>query len=82
MESFVFWSLVAVGAICWIIKRINADMERKKAENLRYTDPAVYAQLKQIEHEQRLLEHDEKRMRHDNAQAGAKIVSDIFRIWK
>jgi hypothetical protein len=63
-----------------------AEEERKKEGNLKYTNPQVYAQLKQIEHEQEMMQemmaHDEKRMRHDNVQTGARLVSAFFRFWR
>ena len=60
------------------IKLLLAYCKKKEEEKLRNANPEVYAHLKQIEHEERMLEHDKKRMRHENIQTGAKIVRRFF----
>lgn len=75
----IFWGILIIGALCSILAKIKEADDERRMENLKYTDPQAYAQLKQIEHEQQLMEHDQKRMQHENRHTGAKIVTEIFR---
>lgn len=52
--------------------------KKQEEDNLRRTNPEVYAHLKQIEHEEKMMEHDKKRMRHQNVQTGVNIIRRFF----
>jgi hypothetical protein len=75
----VFWAVVACVIIYKICEACNAHEQKQKEENLKYTNPEVYAQLKQMEHERQMIAHDEKRMKHENAHAGVGIFAEILR---
>lgn len=60
------------------IKLYLAHCKKQEEDNLRRTNPEVYAHLKQIEHEEKMMEHDKKRMRHQNVQTGVNIIRRFF----
>ena len=77
--EWLFWLFVVVCIACSIIKSIDKANKEKEAENLKYTNPKLYAKLKQIEHEQQIMEHDKKRMKHNQTQTGIGIGYEIVR---
>lgn len=77
--EWLFWLLVIVGAVCMIVKKIDAAQKQKEAEDLKRTNPKVWAKIKQMEHEERLIEHDKKRMQHDQMKTGMDIGSQLLR---
>lgn len=76
------WIIILIIIANALYKAYKASEAKRQEENLKYTHPQVYAQLKQMEHERQIMAHDEKRMTHEKMQKGAGILADVFRIFR
>ena len=75
---FFFFMVLAVPAI---VKGLKESAKNKELEDLKQKNPEVWVQLKQMEHEERLIEHEKHQMRHDSMKTGVGIGAYLLRIF-
>jgi hypothetical protein len=67
-------------AVPAIVKGLKESAKIKELEDLKQNNPQAWVQLKQMEHEERLIEHEKHQMRHDKMKTGVGIGAFILRI--